>query len=158
MLSGWRVAAPAYASTQQEMMSGEGAYLHGGRWNSKGVRVVYLGSSLAQASLELLVHLGRAAVLNSYLKMEVSFDESLMQYIDLEDLPDDWAEPTMASSVQAVGDSWVSAHSSLILQVPSAAVRGEYNYLCNPQHTDFKNLTFSPITSFNYDPRLIKEA
>lgn len=156
IVSGWRVAAPAFASTQQEMMSGEGAYLHGGRWNRKGTRVVYLGSSLAQASLELLVHLGRAFVLNTYLKMEVSFDESLMQYIDVEDLPEDWAEPTMAPSVQAVGDAWVEARSSLILQVPSAAVRGEYNYLVNPLHTDFKKLTFGPITTFNYDPRLIK--
>lgn len=156
ILSGWRVAQPEFASTPQEMMCGEGTYLHGGRWNSKGTRVVYLGNSLAQASLELLVHLGRASVLNTYLKMEVSFDESLMQYIDIADLPEDWTEPTMASSVQAVGDHWVEAQSSLILQVPSAAVRGEYNYLVNPLHTDFKDLIFSPITAFNYDPRLIK--
>lgn len=138
-------------------MSGEGAYLHGGRWNNKGVRIVYLGTSIAQASMELLVHLGRADVLKTYLKMEVSFDESYMQHIDIDDLPEDWAEPTMAPSVQAVGDSWVKDKTSLILQVPSAAVQGEYNYLINPLHDDFQHLKFGQITPFNYDPRLLKE-
>jgi RES domain-containing protein len=155
ILSGWRLAAPTFAS-RQEMMSGEGSQLYGGRWNTKGTRIVYLGTSLAQASVELLVHLGRAEVLNTYLKMEVSFNESLVQHIALADLPTDWAEPTMAPSVQAVGDAWAADKSSLVLQVPSAAVQGEYNYLLNPTHTDFKKLKFGPITTFNFDSRLVK--
>ena len=36
---------------------GEGARLYGGRWNSKGVPVVYTSDSLALCSLELFVHL-----------------------------------------------------------------------------------------------------
>lgn len=156
MLSGWRVAAPDFASTPEEMLSGEGAYLYGGRWNSKGVRVVYLGTSLAQASMELLVHLGRADVLNAFLKMEVSFNESVIEHIALEDLPENWAEPSMTSSVQAVGDTWAEDQSSLVLQVPSAAIPGEYNYLFNPLHPNADTVVLSEITPFNYDPRLIK--
>ncbi|MEW8437602.1 MAG: RES family NAD+ phosphorylase [Candidatus Thiodiazotropha taylori] len=71
-------------------MSGEGAYLFGGRWNSKGVRVVYLGSSLAQAAMELLIHLGRADILKGYHKLEVSFPKELVLHIALDDLPTDW--------------------------------------------------------------------
>jgi RES domain-containing protein len=156
MLTGWRIAAPEFASTPDEMMSGEGAYLYGGRWNSKGIRIVYLGSSLAQAAMELLIHLGRADILNGYHKLSVSFPENVVQHIALADLPKDWREPTMASSVQAVGDQWVTENSSLILQVPSAAVSGEYNYLFNPRHPDAAQATFSAITTFTFDPRLVK--
>ena len=138
------------------MMSGEGAYLYGGRWNNKGVRVVYLGTSLAQASMELLVHLSRANILDTYRKMDVFFDDSLIDHIALDDLPNNWAEPSMAPSVQNVGDTWVENQSSLVLQVPSASVLGEYNFLINPQHPDMKKVTFGSITPFNYDPRLIK--
>ncbi|ODB95118.1 hypothetical protein A3197_17285 [Candidatus Thiodiazotropha endoloripes] len=156
MLSGWRIAATEFSSSHDEMMSGEGASLFGGRWNSKGVRVVYLGSSLAQAAMELLIHVGRADILKGYHKLEVSFPEALVLHIALADLPKDWREPTMASSVRAIGDQWIADNSSLILQVPSVAVAGEYNYLFNPQHPDASKVTFSAITKFTFDPRLVK--
>lgn len=157
MLSGWRVASSEFASTSKEMMSGEGAYLYGGRWNSKGVRMVYLGSSLAQAAMEMLVHLSRSDVLKKfYVNMEIQFDESMVQHILLSDLPSNWMDLTMESSVQEVGDQWVANKSSLILQVPSAAVPGEYNYLFNPSHQDADKATFGPITPFTYDSRLLK--
>jgi RES domain-containing protein len=155
-LTGWRIAAVEYAASPSQMMSGEGAYLFGGRWNSKGVKVVYLGSSLAQAAMELLIHLGRADILKGYHKMKVFFPEEVVQHIAPSDLPKDWREPTMASSVQAVGDQWIVENSSLILQVPSAAVSGEYNYLFNPQHPDIDRATFGEITAFTFDPRLVK--
>ena len=137
-------------------MSGEGAYLFGGRWNSKGTRVVYMGTSLAQASMELLVHLGRSEILNSYVKIAISFDDSLLEHIDVTELPLDWAWPEMASSVQQVGDDWVKSKSSPVLQVPSAAIVGEYNYIVNPEHPEYKKLRLSEITPYNFDPRLIK--
>lgn len=156
MRDGWRLAKPNYAKTTQQMMNGEGAYLHSGRWNSKGTRLVYLGTSLAQAAMELFVHLGRTDVLNTYQKMTVSFDELLMTHIDIHDLPSNWSEPSMASSVQAVGDNWVESNTSLVLQVPSAAVVGEYNYLFNPLHPDAAQATYSSIAAFAYDPRMLK--
>lgn len=119
------------------MLSGEGADLFGGRWNSKGVRVAYLGTSLAQAAMEVLVHLDRPSLLTEYSKLSASFDEALVNHIDIADLPDDWAEPTLASSVREVGDRWAQARSSSILQVPGACVIGEYNFLLNLAHPDF---------------------
>ncbi len=156
MLSGWRIADPAYSRTADEMLSGEGAFLFGGRWNSKGVRVVYMGSSIAQAAMELLVHLGRADVLNTFHKMEVFFDEALVTHISLDDLPADWAAPSMASSVQRVGDDWVADQGSVILQVPSAATQGEYNYLFNPAHPYAGEVKRGGISVFRFDHRVVK--
>jgi len=156
VLSGYRIAAPEFSNSVAEMISGEGAFLYGGRWNSKGIRVVYLGSSLAQSAMELLVHLGRADILNVYRQVSVSFDESLVEHIDIGDLPKDWAEPAMAPSVQATGDAWVDAQSSVVLQVPSVAVMGEYNYLLNPAHPDFTKLKYGEVLPFRYDSRLRK--
>lgn len=157
MLTGWRLASPEYASTADEMMSGEGAFLYGGRWNSRGVRVVYLGSSLAQAAMELLIHLGRSDILKTLYKMELSFSDDLVQYIALVDLSEDWRKPSMVSSVQSVGDTWATNKSSLIIQVPSASVPGEYNYLFNPLHPDASKATLSAVTEFSYDHRLLKK-
>jgi RES domain-containing protein len=55
-----------------------------------------------------------------------------------------------------VGDAWVKNNDSLILQVPSAAIAGEYNYLFNPAHDDASNVKYDSILPFNYDPRLLK--
>ena len=40
-------------------LDGEGARIHGGRWNLPGSRVVYASATLSLAVLEMLVHAGR---------------------------------------------------------------------------------------------------
>ena len=51
----WRLEERTYAATWD---SGEGPFLYGGRWNSKGVRVVYCALDPAVAILEVAVHTG----------------------------------------------------------------------------------------------------
>jgi RES domain-containing protein len=50
----WRICRLRYAA---EAASGEGARLYGGRWNSRGVRVVYASTSLSLAAVETFVNL-----------------------------------------------------------------------------------------------------
>src|SRR5271156_2046783 len=50
----WRICRRRYAA---EAVSGEGARRYGGRWNSRGVRVVYASTSLALAAVETFVNL-----------------------------------------------------------------------------------------------------
>ena len=156
ILTGWRIAAPEFANTTDEMLSGRGAFLYGGRWNSPGNHCVYLGTSLAQASMEIFVHLRRNDVLKKYHRLAVSFEDCLMEHINIQDLPDGWNEPSMTPNSQAVGDDWIQSASSLILQVPSAAILGEYNYLLNPQHSDMDKLQLGAIEPFSFDPRMRK--
>ncbi len=139
------------------MLSGEGAFLYGGRWNSKGTRLVYLGSSLAQASLELLVHLKSKEILAGYHALEVRFPEELVNSVDPESLPDNWREPSMERSCRETGDLWASNQESLVLQVPSVAVSGETNYLLNPQHPDMDKLVTGTIRRWAFDSRVLKK-
>jgi len=155
-LSAWRLLRAEYASSPEQILSGEGAYLYGGRWNTKGHRMVYLGSSLALSALELLVHMpDAAAVIQSHYRcVELSFDPSLVAYLDPADLPESWAEPKMIAPTAAIGDQWLGDQSSVLLRVPSAVVPHEHNYLFNPQHPDAGDVTVGQILPFSFDPRL----
>ena len=154
-MAGWRIAKLKYAQSIDDMMSGEGAYLFGGRWNSRGTRMVYLGSSIAQAVFEILVHTNRSSLIRSYSKLKVSFTAEQLMILDEHSLPGNWAEPSMYSSVAKFGDAWAESGSSLVLQVPSASLAGETNYLVNPQHPDFGQLQFGELESFSFDQRLL---
>ena len=54
MISASRICKTRHLATA---LSGEGARLNGGRWNSPGLPAVYTSSSLSLATLEVLVHL-----------------------------------------------------------------------------------------------------
>ena len=54
MRRAWRMVKEKHAATASD---GEGAWLFGGRWNSRGTRGVYTSATLSLAALESLVHL-----------------------------------------------------------------------------------------------------
>ena len=137
------------------MLSGEGAHLFGGRWNSPGLAAVYLGDSLALAGMELLVHLGNLDVLKTYRKMPVYIPEQLVMHIEPGDLPMGW-ETGPRATTRAIGDAWLSAGQSVVLQVPSAVVLGESNFIINPNHPGEDAMGTGPVSDFRYDPRLAR--
>lgn len=153
MLLGWRLTAPEFARSAEDMLSGEGARLYGGRWNSPGHAAVYLADSLALAGMELLVHLGSVDVLRTYRKMPVSISEDLVMHIDAAALPSGWATGPRTET-RAIGDRWLSSQLSVALQVPSAVVPTECNFVINPNHPNFDALRLGPISDFRFDPRL----
>ncbi len=156
MIEAWRLAAPDHSRTVDEMLNGRGPLHHGGRWNSPGRRAVYLGGSLALASLELLVHLEALDVLRRYRRLRVLVPETLITELTLRDLPDGWDRPLIDPATQAVGDRWLESLESAVLRVPSAVVAGEVNYVANPVHPGFAELEPGSIADFRYDPRLAR--
>ena len=52
MLTVWRLVTARFADSA---FSGEGARLYGGRWNRKGVPIVYTAGSQSLVMLEILV-------------------------------------------------------------------------------------------------------
>jgi RES domain-containing protein len=51
---GWRIAKLTSAHSIDDTMSGDGAYLFGGRWNSRGTKMAYLDSSIAQVAFDVI--------------------------------------------------------------------------------------------------------
>lgn len=134
--------------------NGEGSRLFGGRWNSRGVSVVYTSGSRALAALETLVHL-LPPVEPRFTLISVDFDSSWVEILASTSLPLDWMEQPVPLSTQRIGDAWMAAGRTLILEVPSVIVTRESNYLINPFHPQFKELTFGTPESFSFDSRLI---
>jgi len=153
MLQGWRIVKARLAAIA---FTGEGPRLAGGRWNSRGTRVVYLGSSASLALLEVLVHLEWEDVLSAYCLFSVSFDESLLSTVEVEGLPSGWASGAPLVETRLIGDQWVRDGRSTLLEVPSAIVPHETNYLLNPEHPDFAKITIGPPVPFPIDERLLK--
>src|SRR5206468_11662906 len=53
MAAGWRIILASEASTA---FAGEGARRYGGRWNSPGVRAIYVSEHQSTAAVEVLVN------------------------------------------------------------------------------------------------------
>lgn len=151
-LRAWRIVKTRHL---RDAFSGEGARRFGGRWTSPGVRVVYAAGSQALAALEMLVHLDSPALLRkAYSLVPVEFDERLVLVPKRDDLPRGWNRTPAPEPVRAFGDAWVAAGKSPVLQVPSALVADEPNYLLNPAHPAFGRITIGRPLRFHFDQRL----
>lgn len=154
MILAWRIVSAAY---QESAFTGDGAKIYGGRWNSKGVPVIYTAESLALASIEILVNLPSAKLLDNYVKIPVHFEENLVQELPFTDLPSDWNSRPVSQSTQAIGDNWFKEQRSAVLKVPSVVVPGEFVYLLNLVHPDFTRIEIGAPVAYNFDTRLTKK-
>ena len=151
MLEGWRIIKEKHAATA---FSGEGAAKTGGRWNSRGVSVVYTSSTKSLAALENLVHLN-PPVHFKYVAIRIKFSEALLEIVRLKSLPADWRVEPPSLSSQTVGEAWVREARSAVLGLPSVIISGELNYLLNPAHPDFKRISIGKPAGFAFAPRLL---
>jgi len=151
-ISAWRIVKQKLAKTA---FSGEGARVYGGRWNTPGRSVIYTAESRALALAEILVHLEFPLALSRYVVFQVEIDESYVTCLDLGKLPKNWRAEPAPKRPQALGDGWVASGISAVLQVPSAVVAGEFNYLLNPLHPDFSKLVIHDPERFSIDRRLV---
>ena len=136
-------------------LSGEGARLYGGRWNPKGVPMIYLAESVALAALEVLIRLSTPKHF-SRVVYELP-DSSSCETVTIADLPPNWQLPHPNFQLIDLGKRWAQEKRSLLLRVPSAVVCGEgWNYLVNPAHPEFSSVIIADIAPFEYDSRLLK--
>lgn len=151
MPEAWRILKEKHAA---KAFSGEGARLFGGRWNSRGVPLVYTSSTKSLAALETLVHLN-PPVLFDYVAIRIEFDEALIETVPPKSLPADWRVEPPPPSSKAVGDRWVREGRSAVLALPSVIIPAELNYLLNPAHPDFRKISIGKPEPFAFDPRLL---
>lgn len=120
MKQAWRIVKANYAATA---FTGEDAPRTGGRWNSRGTWLVYSSGSQSLAALATLVHLNPPVIFKCAV-MGVTFDEGLIEKIDLPDLPSDWRQEPPPPSTKEIGDLRVRQHRSAVLEIPARLFRG----------------------------------
>jgi len=148
----WRIATDTPSYTADDL-TGAGAKITGGRWNTAGVAMLYAAETIALACLETLVHTKAVGLpFNRYL-VRIDVPDSVWRTAEL--FPDKvgWdALPAGRVSID-YGTQWARAARSLLLRVPSVVVPEEFNVLVNPAHPDAKALRVAKVRKWLYDPR-----
>lgn len=151
MTTVWRILKARHAA---HAFDGEGARLHGGRWNPIGRRAVYCAESRALALLEVLVHLGEVGPLAGYVALGVDLDPKLVERVEEGALPRGWWSAVAPMELQVLGAEWLASRRTPWLSVPSAILPAERIYVLNPEHERARELAPSPPEPLRVDPRL----
>jgi len=146
----YRLTKNAY----KNVLSGKGAELHGGRWNSKGKSIIYTCQSRALCTMEIAVHTPLGNLPKGYYLQTIKIPDLRIQEIKTTLLHKDWRNFPHHSSTKSYGNAFISQGKNLVLKVPSAIIQDEYNYLINPNHPYFKKIKLMDIQSFKFDQRL----
>jgi RES domain-containing protein len=149
-VTSWRVVREAFAA---RAFDGEGARAWGGRWNSAGRAVVYTSATTSLGLLEKVVHT-EEGLPPIFVTIPVTFDADLVETVGLERLTDDWRSLPAPFSLKRIGDGWVDSRRSCILEVPSAIVPHESNFILNPEHPDFAFIEIGDPIDLDIDQRL----
>ena len=136
----WRICRRRFAD-----LSGEGARLHGGRWNSPGRPLIYAAEAAALAVLEVRVNLDLAwdVLPEDFVLMAIDLQSSKVD--ELTALPPDSRE---------TGDAWLASGRSAYFKVPSVIVPESCNILINVAHREASGASLGPIRSLAFDERL----
>ena len=153
----WRIASDTPDYVAQDL-SGKGAEITGGRWNRKGLAVVYATGTASLAALETIVHFAAASLpLNRFLvRIDVPDDLwSARRTATAASLDVGWnAVPAGRVSLD-FGDAWLKDPAgSLVLEVPSVVVPEESNVLLNARHPQMKRVRATKLRLWQYDGRL----
>ena len=148
----WRLVRAEYAATA---LTGEGSARYPGRWNLRGVRVVYVSEHLSLATLEVLAHAESLALLNRYVALRVSIPDSLTA-LAVSDLPNDWQSEPPPDSARRVGHRWLQKGETLALKVPSALIPSEHNFVLNPAHPAFTEVRVAEPVPLPFDAQRLK--
>jgi RES domain-containing protein len=136
----WRLCRERYAD-----LTGQGASLAGGRWNSPGRPMLYTADHPALCMLEVRVHLDLPLELlpGDYVLLKIAFGDAAMQRVDL--LPE---------RPRAHEEAWLAGRAASQLRVPSVLVPGCWNLLLNPGHAEAALVRIEATISYRSDARL----
>jgi len=139
-------------------LSGSGARVYGGRWNDKGIAIIYTSESRALATVEYLVHVPLSIVPSHISIASIKIPDGVTpKEISISDLPASWRDYPPPSELARLGTHWALTNDTLLLRVPSAVVGQEFNILINPSHRDMRHVTISHhIEEYKFDVRLLR--
>ena len=149
----YRLCREKFAAT----LSGKGAALKGARWNSPGVELIYTAANRSLAMAEVVVHFTLATIPDDYIMMTIFVSDDInIDQVPAGDLPPDWNAWPYSVSTQPIGDHFVAENKYALLRVPSSVTKGDFNFLLNPFHPDFRRIQIVDTAKFPLDRRIFK--
>jgi len=142
------------ADARHPIFDPPGAMLHGGRWNSIGLRVIYAAETYAGALLEVMVHANLSQPPKNHKVVRIDIPgEVAIEEITVDAVPGWNAEDMVAS--RAFGDLWVQENRTAVLKVPSVVTGGrESNLVFNTEHLQFALITVGAAEEVYWDKRI----
>lgn len=134
-------------------LTGTGAAMYGGRWNSKGIYILYTAATASLALLETIVHTSTFPK-EDFCLMELEIPENKILEIKEDQLPADWRKYPAPAGLKKTGDAFCRNREYLVLKIPSVILPNEFNYLINPEHVDFKKVKVIKKNKISIDERL----
>ena len=149
VLTAYRIGDPQGA---YPIFDTKGSVLNPGRWNTAVSPMLYCSEHYSTAVLEKLVHGGWVLPPDQHY-IEISIPNGLSYEVFNAAKFPDWYLPSCASS-KTYGEIWQQQCRSLVLIVPSIVARLERNFLLNPAHPEFAQVTVSLHQPIWWDSRL----
>lgn len=145
-------------SSAANILSGYGAELFGGRWNSIGNALIYTSATPELALLETLVHLEEFYFdeLPAHVLATIEVPESAIIRVEVAELPNGWNSIYTSPTTQQFTNDWFKQQSSLVMAIPSVIVPMSFNYLINPNHPRMKEIKVVESVPFSFDSRFFK--
>ena len=140
-------------------LSGQGARLYGGRWNHKGTPVIYTASSVALATLEVLVHVPLSIIPRNMVVVTLKVPtDQIFTTVNKKDLPTSWSNYPAPNELAEISTTWARANKTLGLKIPSSILPDdtEFNLLLNPVHPDSYKIEVVYIKNYSFDERLFR--
>ena len=152
MASAWRIVR---ASREKTAFTGEGPWRYGGRWNSPGVRVVYVSEHQSTAAFEVFMNRVPFILEETYNAFHLEWPDALTELFPIKRLPPNWRVYPPPAETSEIGDQWIREQRSTVLALPSVISPADTNFLLNPEHPDFKRIRIASPIDFDFDPRLL---
>lgn len=139
-------------------ITGTGARLHGGRWNEKGMPVLYTSESRALSTLELLVHTDYDLLPPKLKLLWIEIPRKWEDIFEIKQnqLPTNWEKSPPPPTLKKIGQQRLIKEDRLAIKVPSVIIPDEFNIVINPAHKDFNQVRIKKIQSYELDGRFFR--
>ncbi len=149
----WRICPQPSVSSA---LAGLGGLYAAGRWHHRGQPIVYTFATPSLAALEVLVHVDPALAPSDVMLLEIDVPpEVTVERCEPEMIISDWMIYPAPSELQDFGSKWLTSLRSAVLQVPAAVMPVESNFLLNPRHPQFAQVSVVREVPFSFDSRLL---
>lgn len=139
-----------------DQLTGEGAKLHGGRWNLIGSACIYTSESKALCVLEYAANVQLEELPASLSITIYNLPDKSWKEFSGKELPENWTQIPVPQETKEWGSFHLQQAKYLALRLPSVVIPSEFNFILNPMHTDFKKIKITEIHSFSFDKRIKK--